>query len=184
MTQTASPSTRTRTISYLALSVALIALCSWISIPTTVPFTMQTFAIFAVLGILGGKRGTLAILSYLLIGCLGFPVFSGFRGGFAALLGNTGGYLIGFLLLGLLYWGMTKLFGTSLWVMAMSMVLGLLLLYLFGSLWFMILYASNTGSIGFLSVLSLCVLPFVLPDLLKLSLALLLVRRLKPHLHL
>lgn len=184
MTQTALLPTRTRTITYIALSVALLTLCTWISIPTTIPFTMQTFAIFAVLGLLGGKRGTLAIVSYLLIGMIGLPIFSGFRGGFAALLGTTGGYLLGFLLLGLLYWGITKLLGESLWVMALAMLLGLLLVYLFGSLWFMTLYTSGSGSIGFFSVLSMCVFPFVVPDLLKLSLALLLVRRIKPHLHL
>lgn len=184
MTQTTHPTARTKTISYLALSVALLTLCSWISIPSTVPFTLQTFAIFAVLGLLGGKRGTLAIVSYLLMGLLGLPVFSGFRGGIAALFGTTGGYLLGFLLLALLYWGLTRLLGERFWVMALSMVLGLLLVYLFGSLWFMNVYAGGTGSIGFLSVLSLCVFPFVVPDFLKLSLALLLVRRTKPHLHL
>ena len=45
---------RTRSITYMAVSVALIAVCAWISIPTTVPFTMQTFAVFTVLGLLGG----------------------------------------------------------------------------------------------------------------------------------
>ena len=184
MTQTALSPSRSRTLSYIGLSVALLALCTWIAIPTTVPFTMQTFAIFAVLGLLGGKRGTLAILSYLLIGMLGFPVFSGFRSGFSALLGTTGGYLLGFLLLGLVYWGLTKLLGEGIFAMALSLFLGLLLVYLFGSLWFMHLYTGANGSMGFTSVLSLCVVPFVIPDLLKLSLALLLVRRLKPHLHL
>jgi len=175
---------RTRSLTYMALSVALIAVCAWISIPTTVPFTMQTFGIFAILGLLGGRRGTLAILCYLLAGLVGLPVFSGFRGGVGMLMGNTGGYLVGFLVTGLCYWLITRLFGASRLSMPIAMGAGLLLLYLFGSLWFMMLYTAGTGAIGFISVLSLCVFPFLLPDLLKIALALLLVRRLKPHLHL
>lgn len=174
----------TRNLTYLALSVALIAVCTWISIPTAIPFTMQTFAIFAVLGLLGGKRGTVAILCYLLAGFVGLPIFSGFRGGAGVLLGTTGGYLVGFLCMGLSYWLLTKLLGQKTWVMAVSLFVGLMLLYLFGSVWFLIMFAGGTGGMGFVGVLSLCVFPFVLPDLIKLALALLLVKRLTPHLKL
>ena len=99
-------------------------------------------------------------------------------------MGNTGGYLIGFLLMGLCYWLITHILGESRLSMLVAMGTGLVLLYLFGSLWFMLLYTAGTGAIGFVSVLSLCVFPFVLPDLAKLALALLVVRRLKKHLHL
>lgn len=183
MNPTITPS-RTRSLTYIALSVALLAVCTWISIPTTVPFTMQTFGVFAVLGLLGGRRGTLAILCYLLAGLVGLPVFSGFRGGVGILMGNTGGYLVGFLVSGLFYWLITHLLGKSRLSMSVAMGAGLMLVYLFGSLWFMMIYTAGTGSIGFVSVLSLCVFPFVLPDLLKIALALLVVRRLKPQLHL
>ena len=64
----------TRDITYIALGAVLIAVCSWIGIPTTVPFTMQTFAVFCVLSLLGGRRGTLAIVVYLLLGAAGMPV--------------------------------------------------------------------------------------------------------------
>ena len=172
----------TQRLTRLALAVALIAVCTWISIPMAIPFTMQTFAIFAILGLLGGKYGTAAILSYLLAGLLGLPVFSGFRAGPAVLFGNTGGYLLGFLVMGLCYWLLTHWLGERPWVMFCALLLGLLLLYLFGSLWFLLVYAPGTGSMGFGSVLTLCVFPFALPDLAKLALALLLIRRLKPHL--
>lgn len=171
---------RTRQLTHIGLSLALITVCTWITIPFTIPFTLQTFAIFTIFGLLGGKKGTLTILCYLLIGCAGLPVFSGARGGPAALLGNTGGYLVGFLVMGLCYWLLTKLFGTGLPVRVIALVVGLLLLYLFGSLWFLIAYSSTTGSMGFWGVLSICVFPFVLPDLLKLALSLVLVRRLSP----
>ena len=62
---------KTLDLVYIALGAALIAICSWISIPTAVPFTLQTFAVFAMLSLLGGKRGTLATLVYILLGAVG-----------------------------------------------------------------------------------------------------------------
>ena len=98
---------RTADMAYIALFAVLMAVCAWISIPFAVPFTLQTFAVFAALAILGGRRGTLSVVVYLLLGAVGLPVFAGFKGGLAALLGTTGGYILGFLLTALLYWGIT-----------------------------------------------------------------------------
>lgn len=83
-------------LAYTALGAVLIAVCSWITIPMAVPFTMQTFAVFLTLSLLGGRRGTAAIAAYVLLGAVGLPVFSGFSGGFGVLLGATGGYIAGF----------------------------------------------------------------------------------------
>ena len=96
--------TKTLNLLYMALFVAVMAICSWVSIPSAVPFTLQTFAVFCALCLLGGKRGTIAILVYIALGAIGLPVFSGFSGGIGILLGTTGGYIWGFLLTGLLYW--------------------------------------------------------------------------------
>lgn len=121
--------TKALDLAYIALMAALIALCAWISVPLgPVPFTMQTFGIFAALGLLGGRRGTLAFLSYLLLGIVGLPVFSGFSAGAGVLFGATGGYLLGYLAAALLFWGLTAKLGQTLPVMASAMVLGLVLL--------------------------------------------------------
>ena len=72
---------KTLTLTYIALSAALIAICSWISIPTTVPFTLQTFAVCLVAGLLGVKRGVLAVIVFICLGAVGFPVFANFSGG-------------------------------------------------------------------------------------------------------
>ena len=64
---------RTIDLVYIALGAVLIGVCSWISIPTTVPFTMQTFAVFFVLSFLGGKRGTISVIIYVLLGAIGAP---------------------------------------------------------------------------------------------------------------
>ena len=65
----------------IALFAVVIAICSWLSIPAAVPFTLQTFGIFLTVAVLGGKRGTMAVTLYLLMGIVGIPVFAGFTGG-------------------------------------------------------------------------------------------------------
>ena len=119
-----SSHTKVLSLTYVALMAALMAVCAWITIPVgPVPFTMQTFAVFAALGLLGGKRGTLAVVVYLLLGLVGLPVFAGFSSGAAALLGPTGGFLVGFLASALVYWGVTAKWGKSLLGMALALVL-------------------------------------------------------------
>lgn len=159
---------KTKTIVFISLFTALISVCAWIQIPSTIPFTLQTFAIFLTLLCLGGKRGTLAILCYLLLGMVGAPVFSGFRGGISVFLQPTGGYIVGFVVMGLCYMAFER-FNKPV-VTVLSLVLALVLLYLFGTVWFVFI-ASKGNKVGFLSALLTCVVPFIIPDLLKLSLA-------------
>lgn len=179
-TSVSTTSTKMRTVDmvYIALFAVLMAVCSWISIPAAVPFTMQTFGVFLAVAVLGGKRGTLAILVYLLLGAVGAPVFAGFSGGISALVGSTGGYIIGFLFLALVMWLMERLLGKKTWVLAVSMVLGLVVCYAFGTAWFMVVYARTTGAIGLWTALGWCVFPYIIPDLAKIVLALMLSKRL------
>ena len=173
---------RTLDLAYVAVFAVLITVCAWISIPMAVPFTLQTFGIFAALGTLGGKRGTYAVGVYLLLGAVGLPVFAGFQGGLGALLGTTGGYILGFLCLALVYWLVTAWLGNSFPVMALAMILGLIVCYAFGTAWFLKVYAQATGPVGVVTALGWCVFPFILPDLVKLGLALLLSRRVGKYL--
>ena len=167
---------------YIAISAALIAVCSWISIPTTVPFTLQTFAVFFVLLALGGRRGTIATVIYVLLGAVGLPVFAGFKGGIGALLGNTGGYILGFILMGLIYMLITKIMGEKTVVTIFALVIGLAVCYAFGTAWFMYVYMRDTGAVGVMTVLSWCVIPFLIPDLLKMTLAFVISKRVRPML--
>lgn len=164
-------------LAFIGMFAVLIAICSWISIPMTVPFTLQTFGVFCALGILGGKRGFFAVLTYILLGAIGVPVFAGFSGGFGVLFGTTGGYIIGFLISALIYWLITAKFGTNLVTMIISMVLGLILCYSFGTAWFMIVYAQSSGAIGIMTALGWCVFPFIVPDLVKIAMAILISNR-------
>lgn len=168
---------KTLDLAYVGLAVALIAICSWISIPTAIPFTMQTFAVFAVVGILGMYRGTIAVLVYILLGAVGVPVFAEFSGGIGVLFRNTGGYIMGFLFTALVTGAIIKLFGKKVWVMAAAMVVGLLVCYAFGTAWFMVVYARNNGAVGIATALSWCVIPYIIPDLVKIALAVLLTKR-------
>ncbi len=172
---------KTKDLALCALFAALIAVCAWISIPATVPFTLQTFAIFAALGLLGGKRGTVAVAVYLLLGAIGVPVFAGFQGGIGALLGTTGGYLLGFLLSALIVWGMEARFGSKTGVFLLSAVLGMLVCYAFGTAWYLVVYARTKGAISLATALGWCVVPFLIPDAVKIALAVLLRGRLKRH---
>ena len=183
MTSSAAPSRlRTLDMAYIALFAVLMAVCAWITVPLPKPlvqFTLQTFAMFMALTTLGGRRGLYAMVVYLLLGAVGVPVFSGFRGGLGVLLDTTGGYIIGFAAAALVYWLLTAKLGDSLPVKIAACVLGLAVCYAFGTAWFLVLYARTTGPIGVTTALSWCVLPYIVPDLLKLALAVVLSGRIK-----
>lgn len=164
----------------MACCVGLMAACSWISIPAAIPFTMQTFGVFMTSGLLGGRKGSLAVLVYLILGAFGLPVFSGFSGGLGYLLGATGGYIIGFQFAALTMWAVEKLLGRSIPALAVSMAAGLIVCYAFGTLWYVNVYLDQSTTAGILSALSTCVLPFVVPDCIKIALACIAVRRLRP----
>lgn len=179
----------------IGLFAALIAVCAQIQIPAAVPFTLQTFAIFLAVGLLGGKRGTVSVVIYILLGMVGLPVFAGFKGGIAALLGTTGGYIIGFIFSALLMWAMEKPVSSLLGKEtgadskknifrkmagpAISMILGLIVCYIFGTAWFVIVYTNTKEPIGIMTALGWCVFPFIIPDLIKIALALVLTLRLR-----
>ena len=168
-----------RDMAYIAMFAVIMAVCSWISVPYVVPFTLQTFGVFLAVGVLGGKRGTLAVLIYILLGCVGLPVFAGFSGSIGVILGSTGGYIVGFLFTALVMWALEKMPGNRTVMSILSMVLGLIVCYAFGTLWFMLVYARATGPVGLWTALGWCVFPYIIPDLVKIALALVLQKRLR-----
>ena len=164
-----------RNMARCALFAALLTVCAWISVPVAdVAVTLQTLGVALALWLLGGKIGTLSIFVYLLLGIVGLPVFSGFQGGAGALLGATGGYIMGFLLWALLYWLITALFPQK---TVLAMALGLLVCYGFGTVWFSQVYLQGGAGLGF--VLLKCVVPYWIPDAVKLTVAWFLAKRLR-----
>ena len=170
---------RTKDLTYIAVFAALTVICSWIAIPAPIPVTLQTLAIFLTVGLLGGRRGTGAVLVYLLMAAAGLPVLSGFRGGIGALLSSTGGYAMGFLFTALVMWAMERLSGKREAVFFLSMLSGLAACYAFGTAWFLLFYAGESASPG--PVLMTCVVPFLLPDAAKMLCAAILIKKLKRH---
>lgn len=165
-------------LTLMAVFTALCAVCAWISIPLVVPFTMQTFAVFLACLVLGGCRASISLAVYLLLGAIGIPVFASFNAGVGVLLGPTGGYIVGFVFLGLVYALCTKLIRNELVGQIVGLVAGLVVLYLFGTVWFVFGYTDG-GEMSFAIALAKCVVPFILPDAAKMALALFVGRRLK-----
>lgn len=162
-------------IARISVMAALIAVCSWITVPMpAVPFTLQTFAIVFALEFIGGKNGTVAFIVYALIGAIGVPVFSGFKGGLAHLAGPTGGYLIGFVFTCIIYWAFEKKFTYKSAWHYFVLALGLLACYFCGTAWFVISLKSTVPH-----ALMLCVVPYILPDAVKIAVAVILGVKLK-----
>lgn len=160
---------------FTAIMAAIICVCAPFSIPgLIVPISLATFAVYVAGGVLGAKRGALAVLVYILIGAVGLPVFSGFSGGLAKLFGVTGGYIIGYipcaLLSGLLYDRVKKI-----WALPLGMAAGTAECYIFGTVWFILsttLAAGRplTGAAVAAAVMN-CVVPFLVGDAIKIAAA-------------
>lgn len=166
----------TREMVLIAMFSAVMAVCSWISVPTTIPFTLQTFGVFSTMSILGGKKGFFSILVYILLGAVGMPVFSGFSAGISALTSYSGGYIWGFVFLALIYWFAEKISGRKIIVQVISLIIGMAVCYLCGTLWFMYVTKST-----FIYGLSACVAPYVLFDALKMVCAIGISLRVKKY---
>lgn len=158
---------KTRDMTLIAVMAALICVAGPLSIAIgPIPLSLASFAVYLAGAILGWKRGSLAVLIYLLIGLVGVPVFSGFSGGFQKLVGVTGGYLIGYLPCALITGLCAGEPGAEkprpVWMLPVGMVLGTVALYVIGTACFMI-QTKNTLA----AAMGMCVLPFLLGDGLK-----------------
>lgn len=159
---TTSSHLRTLDMAHIAVFVVLMSICAWITVPLPKPLvqsTLQTFVVFMALTTLGGLRGLYAMVVYLLLGVVGIPVFSGFRGGVGVLLDTSGGYIIGFVAAALVYWLLTAKTGEPPLVKAAACVFALVVCHAFGVVWFLMLYTRTTGPIEVTTALAWCVFP-------------------------
>lgn len=154
-----------RSMVFMAVFAALICVAAPFSIQVgPIPITLATFAIYLAGAILGGKRGTVAVIVYILLGAVGLPVFSNFNGGFGALIGPTGGYIIGYIPLVLITGVFSDMNSKKHWTMIVGMLLGTVALYTFGTAWYMILTGKDIAS-----SLTACALPFIPGDAIKIA---------------
>ena len=173
-----------RDLTYIAVMAAVMAVCSWISFPVMgVPLTLQTMGVFLALRLLGGRRGTAAIALYILLGLIGIPVFSNFNAGAGYLIGPTGGYIIGFLAMAGIYWALEKQLKAR-WLRDAALYGALLVCYALGTVWFIYIMGTRGKPYTVGAALSACVLPFLVPDAVKLVAAELIAGRVEHIIHL
>ena len=173
---------KTIDIVYIGLSAAVIAVCSWISVQIgAIPVTLQTMAVCLVAGLFGAKKGTMSVGVYILLGAIGIPVFSHFKGGIGVLLGATGGYIIGFLFTALIVGWISDKTDAKLIPLLFASTGGVLVCYAFGSLWFALIFLHNGAPKSFAEIMSMCVLPFLPFDAIKIVVAGILTNRLKKY---
>ncbi len=155
-------------LTMIALCTAVIAVMAQISIPMPmgVPMTMQTFAITLAAVILGAKKGAVAALAYLLLGAVGAPVFAGFTGGFQYFVDPTGGFLLSFPLMAFAIGYGAERFHRSKWSYILWLVLGTVINYVIGVLFFCLITKSPV-----VTGITACVLPFIPTAVIKAVLA-------------
>ncbi len=158
-------------ITMTALMTAVICVCSWITVTLgAIPFTLQTFGVFLALRFLGGKRGTAAITVYLLLGAAGLPVFSNFGAGLGKVFGPTGGYMLGFIFSGITVMLFEKFDSRIKRLRILTDAIAMLSCYALGTVWFYSFFGKAQGMSVF-AVLSACVIPFIIPDIVKIAFA-------------
>lgn len=185
-----------RDICYTALFTAILAVCAWIAIPISeIAITLQTMGVCMAAGFLGWKRGTLCVLAYILLGICGVPVFSEFKNFYALVGSASAGYVIGFLFTALIVGVVSDrmhLIGDKLTnkvksqivqlvVLAVAMVVGIAVCYVFGTLWYLLIYKGSATTENLQIALTYCVYPYLLPDFIKIIVATVLVNRLKRY---
>ena len=184
MNNSSSPFT-VRELVLIPLMAVVTTICSWISVPLEVPFTLQTFAVFCACLLIGGRNSFFSLIVYMLLGAVGVPVFSGFKSGLGVLTGPTGGYIVGFLFIAIIY-RLSELIKTdrkaiALAVRVIALIIGTAICYGFGTAWFIHVYAGQGKAFTVAQALKLCVTPFVLADLIKMAAAVILSEKLKKH---
>lgn len=160
---------RTKQMVLIALMTAVTCVLGPLSIPlpfSPVPISLTNFTIFLAIFVLGMKSGTISFIIYLLLGAIGVPVFSSFRGGLQVLAGPTGGYLIGFIFLALIMGFALDHFDRKLVPTIIGMIIGMAVCYAFGTVWL-----AKLLSLSFKEGLMMGVIPYLAGDAAKIIIA-------------
>lgn len=162
----------------MAVMTAVMCIFGPMSVPIgPVPISLTVLTVYLAVYVLGMKRGTIAYGVYLLLGFIGLPVLSGYSGGAGKVFGPTGGYLIGFIFMALLSGWAIDHFYRNIALQFAGMAAGLVVCYVFGTVWL-----ANLTGMGFQKAMEVGVLPFVAFDLLKIVCAILMGRPIRNRL--
>ena len=161
------PKQNTKALTTTAMMTAVLCVLGPLSLPIgPVPVSLATLGIYLTMYILGTKRGVIACLLYVLIGLVGLPVFSGFSGGITKLAGPTGGYIVGYLPMAWVTGLVVTRFEKKPLLCIVGMELATWMLYLMGTAWL-----AYSAGMTFGKAFGIGVLPFILPDLIKIVLS-------------
>ena len=165
-----------KSICLVGVFTALMCVLSPLSIPLDpVSITLATLVIYIIGATFDYKIAVLLVVLYLLLGMAGLPVFSKFQGGIQVLFGPTGGYLFGYIPCVFLISLLISKFPNKKWLYPIAMIIGTIVLYAFGTLWF-VLYLKY----DIYKALLVCVVPFLPGDTFKIAVACLIGIRLSP----
>lgn len=164
---------------FISLFAALMCIGAWIHFPSAVPATMQTFVVMCALGLLGCKKTFIMLMVYIFLGAVGLPVFSGFTGGVGVLTGPTAGFIWGFLLGVPVFAVSQKYLRENKFSLYIGYILYIIIHYISGALWYCIFSFGGVSLSELLSSLAVTVLPFIVPDSVKMFLSVLTVKRLR-----
>lgn len=150
-----------------AIMAAVMCVLGPLSLPIgPIPISLLTLAIYLASYVLGAKGTTISVLIYILLGAAGLPVFSGAAGGLAKLAGPTGGYIVGYIFLAFICGLFVQKSKANVLISVIGMIVGTAVLYAFGTVWFIIEMKTDL-----ISALTMCVLPFIVGDLVKIAAA-------------
>ena len=167
---------------FTALFAAISAVSGFIAVPipgTPIPIVLQNMMVVLSGMLLGPLLGTASTVLFIVSGLLGLPVLSGGTGGFAKLMGPTGGFIIGYafssLASGLVAGRPAVGKKISIVRTIIVAVLGFLIMYVPGVLHFM-----RSLDKTFSETMALCVLPYLPGDAVKTVLCVILAKALRP----
>ncbi|MBO6154835.1 MAG: biotin transporter BioY [Lachnospiraceae bacterium] len=153
-----------------AIMAALLCVLAPLALPIgPVPISLATLVVYLAAYILEPKWSVVSVAVYLLLGLVGLPVFSGGKAGVGTLVGPTGGYLIGYLFLALISGIFIHKVGNGIALSVVGMIIATAVLYLFGTVWFVKMMDTDVAY-----AMSVCVLPFIPGDIIKIVAATLL----------
>jgi len=149
-----------------AMIAGLLCIIAPLSIPVgSMPLSLINVIVFVCIFVWGKNNTLIGYIIYLLIGFLGLPVFAGFKAGFSALFGITGGFLIGFIPLISISGFFVEKYNKKI-IIICAMIISEIILYMFGVVWFLII-----TNISIIEAIIICVLPFVFVDFIKILIA-------------